>query len=629
MKRMMMSGLLLLLLLVVLAACLGTEETVSGSDGDDPDGDDPDGDDPDGDDPDGDEPDGPCEKNFDCIPSQYCDFCAASSCANCDDCLALCVDHGCGTETENTCGRPRSDCVAGQVSVIRDGCWVCVDRESCAFVRDARCDDGLPLQCNSPTPECAADEILAHQQGCYVCVNPDNCDPWKETECESDRDCSAAYYCEECSMSSCPDCEDCIAGCWPHLCETEYELLCDMERPACGDEGASVIRDGCWICVNRDSCEPINGEHDPSCDDGSEPLCDMVEPVCDGHEILAYRNSCYLCVNPATCEPWGVPNCAGDTDCPVDQWCNGCGSSSCPICADCVAACVPHGCETQPEATCDMARPDCGASGVAVIRDGCWICVNRSTCQPTGGHDPSCDDGAPVTCNSPAPECGTYEILAYQDGCHVCVNPATCKPWGQAGCEHQADCPVEDYCDPCGTAPCPDCDACLPACMPHGCQTEAVATCKMMRPDCGLGKAAVVKDGCWVCVTLGSCSPTRDEHCDDGTDPICNMVEPTCGEHEILAYQDNCYVCVNPLTCKPWGESGCTHDYDCDAALACDGCATSSCPLCGDCVAACVPHGCPTEPVPACYMMRPDCDAGQVAVVQDLCWVCVDDQTCQ
>ena len=44
----------------------------------------------------------------------------------------------------------------------------------------------------------------------------------------------------------------------------------------------------------------------------------------------------------------------------------------------------------------------------------------------------------------------------------------------------------------------------------------------------------------------------RDEHCDDGTEPLCDMVIPDCNpESEILAYQDNCYLCVDARTCSP------------------------------------------------------------------------------
>lgn len=103
------------------------------------------------------------------------------------------------------------------------------------------------------------------------------------------------------------------------------------------------------------------------------------------------------------------------------------------------------------------------------------------------------------------PVCGELEILAFQQSCYICVNPATCRPWGIPGCERDAECDIIDYCNPCGTSSCPYCEDCVPACTPHGCPTETVLTCLMERPDCEDDGVAVVEDGCWLCVDLGSC----------------------------------------------------------------------------------------------------------------------------
>ncbi len=82
---------------------------------------------------------------------------------------------------------------------------------------------------------------------------------------------------------------------------------------------------------------------DDSCDDGTEPTCGEV-PDCEPHELLAHQGECYACVNRLTCLPWGEPACEADIDCddqPGD-WCDPCGSASCPTCEDCVPACVPE-----------------------------------------------------------------------------------------------------------------------------------------------------------------------------------------------------------------------------------------------------------------------------------------------
>ncbi len=381
-----------------------------------------------------------------------------------------------------------------------------------------------------------------------------------------------------------------------------------------------------WIACDNGGV--AGGNRDTSCDDGTQATCEMVPPTCASDEILAHQNSCYVCVNPTTCEPWiGGEGCNSDSDCADGQYCDPCGASSCPTCTDCVQACRSHDCSTGGQPACLEQRPECGDYGVAVVEGSCWICVDVQTCEPS--RDEQCDDGTVPMCNMLPPECGADEILAHQESCYACVNPSTCHPWGEAGCAQDADCGEAEYCDPCGASSCPGCEDCLPACSPHGCPTESQLECLGIRPECGENGVAVIENGCWVCKDMVSCQSARNEQCDDGTVAICDMIPPDCLEDEILAHQNECYRCVNVATCLPWGEAGCAVDADCDAEDACDPCGTSSCIGCEDCLPACMPHGCPTEPEAACYMMRPECDAGEVAVVQNACWVCVDEITCQ
>jgi hypothetical protein len=139
--------------------------------------------------------------------------------------------------------------------------------------------------------------------------------------------------------------------------------------------GAALV----WVACDAGGVS--SGNRDPRCDDGTTPTCEMVPPNCESYEILAHQNDCYVCVNPDTCEPWGGTACNGDADCGEGQWCDPCGSSSCPMCDDCVPACLPHGCPTESEAMCYMVRPECEAGEVAVVQDGCWVCVDEITCQ--------------------------------------------------------------------------------------------------------------------------------------------------------------------------------------------------------------------------------------------------------
>ncbi len=450
-----------------------------------------------------------CQSDRDCEPDAWCDPCATSSCPDCDDCVAGCLLHGCPTEAQPDCRLARPDCGPGRVSVVEDGCWVCVDAVTCEVPvgRDERCDDGGVLVCDQEQPACPDWEIPSIQDGCWLCVNPETCRPYAEPGCRTDIDCRPSMRCDDCARGSCPGCEDCVADCVDHDCPTEAEPQCNGLRPECEAGAVAVVRDGCWQCVDLFTCEPAR---DASCDDGSDALCDMIPPVCEDHEILAIQNDCWVCVNPWTCVPWGEAGCAHDGECDPDRWCNPCASGSCPMCPDCVPGCTVHGCPTDgwDQLECAMPRPDCDG-GFAVIQDGCWVCVTPDSCSPIG-RDTHCDDGTLDECDSPTPVCEDTEILAIQKGCHLCVNPASCAPWGQPGCETDQDCQVQQFCDPCGTSSCPDCDDCLAACQHHGCPTETELQCYCARPDCADGAVSVIDEGCWICVFTDTCEPTGD-----------------------------------------------------------------------------------------------------------------------
>lgn len=62
-----------------------------------------------------------------------------------------------------------------------------------------------------------------------------------------------------------------------------------------------------------DFCPEPDPDCGPLCDDGSSlnPLCDMA-PVCDEGLISATQNGCFVCVDPDTCEP-PSSNCSDGT----------------------------------------------------------------------------------------------------------------------------------------------------------------------------------------------------------------------------------------------------------------------------------------------------------------------------
>lgn len=209
--------------------------------------------------------------------------------------------------------------------------------------------------------------------------------------------------------------------------------------------------------------------------------------------------------SPDPCESSTLP-CSSDSECSPLDHCEDCATSSCPDCDDCVAGCLPHGCPTERAPTCRMLRPDCSSGEVAVVDDGCWVCVNRrtclpaepptsdcedagaacfaapvcpgrtdrirSSCEPTGGiccqgDMGFCDDGSEVLCDMVEPRCDAFEVVAVIEGCYQCVNPSTCAPWGVAGCESDRDCPRGQVCDECASGSCPFCEDCVAGCVPR------------------------------------------------------------------------------------------------------------------------------------------------------------------
>jgi hypothetical protein len=253
--------------------------------------------------------------------------------------------------------------------------------------------------------------------------------------------------------------------------------------------------------------------------------------------------------------------------------------------------------DTVPDLPADTVDEDASAGPCSTHVE----CLDAGYCGPCGYYECPCDpasdpecsprcmpnpchDGSTPVCLMPVPECAPYEVLTVVDGCYACLNVETCAPWGEPGCATSADCEPEETCDPCAHGSCPGCEDCVPGCVEHGCFTEDVLECAMIRPECEPGAVSVIRGGCWVC--------------------------------------------VDRTTCLPWGEPGCMHDSGCPPERYCDPCGTSSCPMCPDCVPACVPHGCPTEPEALCDMVRPDCGEGSVAVVRGGCWVCVDLDDC-
>lgn len=316
-----------------------------------------------------------------------------------------------------------------------------------------------------------------------------------------------------------------LAGCKPG---TELKYPCPDGTWV---DWCHVDESGRWVCISS----PENACRDTSCDDGTVPICLMVPPVCTEWEILAYQDQCYRCVNPATCRPWGEPGCEHDAECPPAEHCNPCGTSSCPYCDDCVPACRPHDCRTEEVAVCRMVRPDCENGQVAVIRGGCWVCVDLQTCEPpptgceeaggycedfmvpcaegyVGGPPMDCPMGRSAQCCLPAPAC----VEEGQSHAVIPDAPPCCEGLKKIGCDRpdeEGACPLgclgAFVCARCGDGDCgPGENYC-------NCPADCWPECREPA-DCSDQFWNVRCYGHWDCVDA-SCQEVCDyERCGDG-----------------------------------------------------------------------------------------------------------------
>ncbi len=300
----------------------------------------------------------------------------------------------------------------------------CDDGTTTVPVRDETCDDGAPLTCTESEPVCDTGYIPAIISGCWYCVTDDTCE-WEQTEadCTVDADCGNDEYCNPCATSSCPWCNDCVALCSPHGCDTGILATCFEQRPQCEDPSQTAVVIGdCWKCVDRLTC---SDGRDTSCDDQTTPLCDMLEPTCKEYEILAWQDDCYRCVLPWTCDP---VECHYDNACPDEELCDPCGTE-CPGCEEtCVPGCGENPCATGATLTCADEKPYCGENLIAIVQEstGCWQCVLPDTCETE--RDEHCDDGSFPVCSQSPPDCPSDTIMAYMWSCYECVDPVTCQP---------------------------------------------------------------------------------------------------------------------------------------------------------------------------------------------------------
>jgi hypothetical protein len=243
--------------------------------------------------------------------------------------------------------------------------------------------------------------------------------------CESDADCGSGGRC-------CPGCDegegtcvDATSPCPELVCPPECGGdVCGADEQCC-EGGCPGVADNCQpadqMCIIPDcpapTCDPMRAYGQGECDaelgirwngDYCESVsgCDCVGGDCGRlygsvSECEGYHGSCSA-----------QAGCESDLECPEQMFCEGCARGSCPVCLDCRSDCRPLPCGHEGEPVCDESKPECGEGGVAIVKDGCWVCVDPNSCEEIGA-----DDCRVTGCDA-------------DESCQVCFSGYVCLPDG-------------------------------------------------------------------------------------------------------------------------------------------------------------------------------------------------------
>jgi hypothetical protein len=107
--------------------------------------------------------------------------------------------------------------------------------------------------------------------------------------------------------------------------------------------------------------------------------------------------------------------------------------------------------------------------------------------------------------------CRDGQISAAQNGCYVCVDPTSCQPTPTELCTTDADC-YNGYCDTSEGGEAPDQDPSTQpvpifrgVCVHPNCDDGSVTTCLAQKPICEPGQVAASVNGCFSCVDARTC----------------------------------------------------------------------------------------------------------------------------
>ncbi|MGB0592120.1 MAG: hypothetical protein ACPGU1_20750 [Myxococcota bacterium] len=314
------------------------------------------------------------------------------------------------------------------------------------------------------------------------------------------------------------------------------------------------------------------------CSDDMPIMCDMVPPQCDDGQVVAAKNGCYECVDPDTC---GAPQaecvvsgcsgqiCAPEMQISTCEWkpeyaclsLTTCGASADGICGwdmnDAYLACLEGatGGVCGDGSTWDDSLGACCPD--AIYTADCW-CEDGTTPQETTDYDDNgCLLGYGCEC-VPDPQ-GCYSDAECPEGsscnaAELCLSPPGCNPGDICPAVCYGYCEEDEQSDECtaGTT----WDAELTACCPDQIFTASCVPCPF---GPGPNTVEVFDDnGCLMGYGCGECDP-----CGDGSEAVCMMVPPECEPGTVVSVQGGCFTCVDPDTCKPPVEcvvSGCNSE---------------------------------------------------------------------